>query len=75
MIREHAASLSSIVPHVENCGIFHRKGFTAENAEVAEEIVASNLCVLCALCGESLFFAAIMLNEVFRELQGARLWY
>jgi len=61
------------VPRVENCGIIHRKRSTAENAEVAEDIVVSNLCALRALCGEILFLDAVMLNDVFRELQGASL--
>jgi len=51
----YLGSAIHIVPRVENCGIVHRKRFTAENAEVAEEIVALNLCVLC---GESFLCCA-----------------
>jgi len=38
------------VTRVENRGIFHRRRFAAEDAEVVEEIVASKLCVLCGEC-------------------------
>jgi len=62
---------SAQVPRSENRGIFHRERFTTEHAEVAEEILAANICVLGALCGELLFSAVIVLHEVLRERRAA----
>jgi len=38
--------VGGMAPSVENCGIVHKRRFTAENVEVAEEIFLSNHCVL-----------------------------